>query len=365
MCSAAIATGDSSTLSGALWASRQGWAVFPLGRGRKTTLRGCDRCSPCLPGSKEKNPAYKCRYGADCPCLASGNEAGAVCHGFFAATTREETIRQWWKRYPGTNFGVHMGASNLLVLDVDSEAHGNPRPDDPAKILPGRQLPDDVDLNTIKDGFDTLALLGEVNGQDTLISRPRTLTVETPSSGLHLWYRVEPGSKWRPSVGTTGLGWCLDIRAGGSYAVMPGSVTNKGRYTAWKSCKTPAPLPQWLAAELRRTGHWPKPPPPRPVGIRPQKFTGGKGYVTTVMTRALTALAGALPGERNTVLCKSAYALGRLVGAGLISEQVAVDALIEAGQSCGIPPGERKAEDTIRRCLERGRRNPATPRTRS
>lgn len=67
----------------------------------------------------------------------------------------------------------------------------------------------------------------------------------------------------------------------------------------------------------------------------------------------------ALEGGRNTQLNKSAYALGQIVGAGLLSEQDAIDELTRAG--IAIDLAEKEIEATLKSGLEAGKKKPRTP----
>ena len=54
------------------------------------------------------------------PCNA--DKSPCIPGGFHRATTNIDTVRRYWKRYPGALIGVPTGrASNLLVVDVDPE----------------------------------------------------------------------------------------------------------------------------------------------------------------------------------------------------------------------------------------------------
>jgi bifunctional DNA primase/polymerase-like protein len=73
-----------------------------------------------------------------------------------------------------------------------------------------------------------LAILAEEAGQPL---PGDTLTVRTPTGGLHL-YAVPAGVVLRSTAGErgNGLGWKFDTRAWGGYVVAPGSTTPDGRY---------------------------------------------------------------------------------------------------------------------------------------
>jgi hypothetical protein len=69
----------------------------------------------------------------------------------------------------------------------------------------------------------------------------------------------------------------------------------------------------------------------------------------------------ALPGQHNAMLCRAAYALGQLIGAGLLEEATARAELTTAaevliGADCGCTP--REVARVITAGLTAGARNP-------
>lgn len=332
----------------ALWLAGQGINVHPLIPGRKIPPRGCTRC---WRGAKEQpNPFYIEHAAQECPCLA----AGRYCHGVLAATTDRAVIDNWWQEMPDAGVGVATGKSGLLILDVDRHGTDKPPLD---KMLPGLTLPDDVTADTIHDGLDVLALLCELRGVMPLTATDSTITVQTPSGGLQLWFRVDPQAPWTPSAGK--LGWQLDVRAGRSYGIAPGTSTAKGTYTALGACRSVSDLPEWLEADLLRTGHQKQTTTPTvPRDWTPPKLAGGRGYVATALRGELEKVASAPPGQRSEAINSAAYYLGQLVGAGLLDREAVHVAITEAAASAGVDPGERKAQDTIHRGIEAGMRRP-------
>ncbi|GAU67621.1 DNA polymerase [Streptomyces sp. NBRC 110611] len=181
----------------ALRLAGQGYAVHPLAPGMKVPVRGCGRCSP---GTTDRpNPAYVEHDGHTCPCHADGHP----CHGVLAATTDPDRLTTWWANMPAAGVGVAAGPSGLVILDVD--CHGGEPPADPEKLLPGIELPDDITPGSIVDGRDVLALLVEARHATLPGCAPETLTVRTPSDGLHYWFRAPARTVWRPQAGA--LGW--------------------------------------------------------------------------------------------------------------------------------------------------------------
>ncbi|MFN3953396.1 MAG: bifunctional DNA primase/polymerase [Pararhodobacter sp.] len=113
------------------------------------------------------------------------------------ATADKARLRHWWRRWPDAMPGLPTGArSGLAVMDIDR-----------------------------KSGRDGVAAL-EAMGLDPLTLSP--VVVETPSDGLHAYFR------WSEGMGNsaTGLPPGVDVRGEGGYVIAPGAVSPKGRYTA-------------------------------------------------------------------------------------------------------------------------------------
>lgn len=332
------------------WLASQGIHVHPLIPGRKLPPRNCNRCTPGT--ADEPNALYIPHAPADCRCIA----AGRYCHGVHAATTNRDYIDAWWRSMPDAAVGVAAGPSGLLILDVDR--HGGERPSRD-KILPGLDLPEDVDPSTIHDGLDVLALLCEIRKAPLLDVSPRTLTVKTPTGGVHYWYRIPPGTHWKSN--SKALGWQLDVKAGWGYGVAPGSVTAKGVYQAIGDCRTIADLPLWLAADLKRTGHRIDPKKARHRVSTSQLLSGlrpkGDRYVTWVVETEVTQLAGTGEGGRNEATYNAAKALARFIPTGQLSEAEVEDLIVGAARATGLDEREAVAatRSGIRSRISRGR----------
>lgn len=336
-------------LAVALWLAGQGIHVHPLLPGRKIPPRSCNRCSPGRPD--DRNPLYIEHRPEDCKCI----QAGRYCHGVRAATTDPDRIRNWWGQMPKAGVGVAAGPSNIVIIDVDR--HDNVPPPTVETLLPGLLPPADLDLATVKDGMDTLALLCEIREQAPLGVDPETMTVRTPSGGVQYWYRVSNGSEWKPD--SKKLGWQIDVKAAWGYGIAPGTWTPRGSYVALGECRSIAPLPQWLAEDLDRTGHRKRPVAPRPAGTwKPTVTAQGNKLVTAAFRKGLEDVANAPAGQISNVLNAVSYYLGRLVGAGYLRADAVHEAITEAARQAGVDPAERKAQDTIRRGIDAGMRNP-------
>ena len=114
----------------------------------------------------------------------------------------------------GCNVGIH--CEGLLVLDVDPRNGG--------------------DNSLLALDLDTSGL-------------PNTLTCQTPTGGVHQFYRLPEGHPGVPnSAGKLGSG--LDVKSTRGYVVGAGSRTEKGEYR-WQDSETPiAPAPEWLVQKL-------------------------------------------------------------------------------------------------------------------
>lgn len=113
------------------------------------------------------------------------------------ATRNEETIQQFWRRWPDANIGIYTGkykgGKALVVVDID--------------------------MKNGKNGESSLKQF-EANGFEF----PETITVRTPTGGRHLIYVVDKAIGQRP------LSNDIDVRSAGGYVVAPGSIVEAGEY---------------------------------------------------------------------------------------------------------------------------------------
>ncbi|MFI2428362.1 bifunctional DNA primase/polymerase [Streptomyces sp. NPDC018955] len=341
----------SRSLATARWCAGRGWPVHPLAPGRKTPPGNCAAC---------RKPGHTYR---GCRCPADGR----WCHGFRAATLDFARIEQWWGANPGFGVGISCGPAGLVVVDVDAHARRLPDRD---RLLPGIEISEAVDLTGLANGFHTIGVLAALRGVTSPAEDETTLRVRTPSGGLHVWYRAHRGHRWQSSAGSGGgraLAWQVDIRAHGGYIVAPGTVTEAGAYEPVGRVREPAPLPDWLARELQRTGHLPPAhvPAPRPVPPRARQAVlaagGGRfaaGRALTVLLADVAACAAVPEGAGFTEkLNRAAYTAGGLVAAGLLDEEEAQRLLTEA--AARARPGQRRRYGAvIRGGLSAGRMRP-------
>ncbi|NJL26453.1 MAG: DNA primase [Thermoanaerobaculia bacterium] len=208
-----------SMVSYALAYAKQGWAVHPL-------------------QSRGKKPLTE--------------------HGVKEASTDENIVCAWWRRWPAANIGVAV-PRGYVVLDVDSdEALFRLKAED-------RELP--------------------------ATARGRT------AKGFHYWYRTKQSVQNR-----VGLLPGIDVRAPGGYVVVPPSIHPTGAAYKWLVLlkrDAIAPAPEWLLQLLSET---------RPPG----------GRMAESWEDAIAQPVP--PGRRNQALTELAGLLFRRLPAGVANE---------------------------------------------
>ncbi|MBM7170171.1 bifunctional DNA primase/polymerase [Streptomyces sp. G44] len=339
----------------ARWCAQAGWPVHPLAPRQKVPPANCQACR-----DERHSPTA-------CPCRA----AGRWCHGFHAATTDMDRIDAWWHAQPRFGVGVSCGPADLVVLDVDAHAAQVP---DRSRLLPGIPIAPQVNLDGLATGFDTLALLAALRGQPNPAEDTQTLRVRTPSGGLHIWYRnPHPAVRYRSSTGSSpkvALAWQVDVRSDNGYIVAPATRTTAGDYLPVGTARHPAPLPQWLAAELARTQHVPAPAPvpqPAPATAPPRRRRSAKGAerLLNPLLSEVAACAAVPEGASFTEkLNRAAYTAGGLVQAGHLDRGAARQLLLEVARSAR-PAQESRNLTIIESALSAGAQRPLHPRGRS
>jgi hypothetical protein len=287
-------------LNEALRYAAHDWAVFPVHSPRGNS------CSCGNPGCSSVGKHPKIR------------------HGVLAATTDPETIRNWWKRWPDANIGIHVGRSSLVVMDIDVH-HG------------GRV--DDLPL-TDADRITPTALTG--------------------GGGIHLAYQAPPGQPISNSNKRLPEG--IDLRAGRAYIVAPPSLHVSGRCYVWQPGRSPwdvepRPLPDALLPMLVFKEKPPScdPAPAPSVTIR-QTEEDRHPYVEKALYYELDKLTQAKEGNRNNTLNEAAFNLGQFIEAGLLRRGEVEALLHNAAIAIGL--GEVETQQTIESGIEAGMRNP-------
>jgi hypothetical protein len=133
-------------------------------------------------------------------------------HGHLDASSDVELVATWFSLdYPQAVVGVHAGASNLVILDLDKK-NG-------------------------KNGFQSV--------DDGWLDIPESFNYDTPSGGRHYIYQAPEGKRLAPARDYRNLSG-VDRRGGSSYAVWYGDAPATGQIM---------PAPEWLCDEVEsRTG---------------------------------------------------------------------------------------------------------------
>lgn len=184
------------------YASR-GWRVFPL----HTVTNGRCSCGIRNCGNPGKHPQFNLQD---------------LEHGVNDATTDQNLIRTWWKRWPDANVGIAMGEeTGLFALDVD------PR----------------------HDGEENLSVWLKEHGR-----LPETIQSLTGGGGFHYLFE-HPGWYVQGRSGEHALAPGVEIKGDGGYIVAPPSTHVQGPYV-WEASShpddvSPGPAPAWLLALLK------------------------------------------------------------------------------------------------------------------
>ncbi|MHB2017731.1 MAG: DUF3987 domain-containing protein [Candidatus Xenobia bacterium] len=189
-------------------------------------------------------------------------ERGAVCGSVSGkhprlgawtekATTDQQIIRGWWKRWPNSNVGIAVGLSGLVMVDLDSPEAltwaSQHLPHTPVRVRSGR-----------------------VGG------------------GAHLYYRKPAGAVGNKAhITINGVKMAIDIRADNGNAVGPGSRHKSGsiyvgdgeRWTSEAVASLPVFDPSWFPA--------PEPPAAQPSRISllraaPDALDRARAYLASV-----------------------------------------------------------------------------------
>ncbi|MGH3834037.1 MAG: bifunctional DNA primase/polymerase [Pseudonocardiaceae bacterium] len=287
-------------LAAALRAARRGWPVFPI------------------------HPYSKCP---------------AVRDWQHRATRDLDQLTRWWAAAP-YNIGIACQGAGLVVIDLDA-GHG--------------ELPPQWAGLGVTHGRDVLRIIAQRAGQPDPID---TYTVATPN-GEHRYFLAPTDRELRNTTGASGagLGWCIDTRAAGGGIIAAGSVRRiEGRLRQYRVIRDvdPIALPPWLVTALT-----PAPAPARvPISLPGRRLDA---YVRAALVGETAAVARAALGTRAHVLFRSAARLGELVGAGVLEETAAAQALLAAApiSPTGADSFTRsEATGHITNGIARGRRNP-------
>lgn len=226
-------------------------------------------------------------------------------HGLTDASTDPQRIEMWWARWPDANVGLRTGIA-MDVADIDSA-----------------------------DGWHAFRhLLGG--------AMPVGPQVRTGGGGWHFWLAATGyGNRVRLLPG-------VDWRGTGGYVVAPPSRHASGSAYRWVH-RPGDHLPAGPAALLELIAG------PAVVGTD-RLIAHPDRYAAVALEAETDRVARAPVGTRNDTLNRAAFALGRLVGAGLLDARETAAELESAARFAGL--GRVETRQTIRSGMTAGRRQP-------
>ncbi|MEV6598216.1 bifunctional DNA primase/polymerase [Actinoplanes sp. NPDC051346] len=264
-------------------------------------------------------PVHTPARDGSCSCGRSGCDRPGkhprLRHGLNQASVDPHRIAQWWTRWPEANVGLHTGIV-MDVADVDS-----PQGWHALRHLLGGELP----------------------------AGPQ---VRTGSGGWHFWFR--PAGFGNRVHLLPGVDW----RGRGGYVIAPPSRHARGTSYYW--VVRPGAGPPAAPDALRELIAGPDPPlradgrGTAPI-VDLTMITYPERYAAAALEAETHRVAHAAVGTRNDTLNRAAFALGRLVGAGMLDAATVTRELRAAGAWAGL--GRDEIIRTLRSGLDAGRRS--------
>ncbi|MFI6981534.1 bifunctional DNA primase/polymerase [Embleya sp. NPDC050154] len=285
----------------------------PVWRGVRAAALATAECRgmAVFPTTAVKTPALPTAH-PDAQTVCRG-ECGQLGHGVHDATADPRRVRALFAATQGVHgYGIACGRAphHLIGLDLDR-----------------------------KNGLDGVAALADLAARHGF-TVPDTITVATPSGGLHLWFTAPAGARVTNSASRLGPG--IDVRGTGGYVIGPGSRTDFGRYAYLEPgplAAVPAPL---LDLMLR--------PQPAAQRLATRVRRAGSGEVGALAGFVRNAPKGQLNNRLYWASCR-AFADPR------IDPDTAADELLAAAVEAGHPaPGARRTIASGRRTAGAGER---------
>lgn len=195
---------------------------------------------------------------------------------------------------------------------------------------------------------------------------PLTVTAITGSGKRHYYFAAPADFSVGNSVKTLAEG--IDVRGDGGQVVFVGSIhPDTNQPYSWAPGLSPievelAELPEHLLDKLRRPSkQQPKLKIVKKTDPAATDFPNDDGpritaYVTQALANEVDNVHSSVEGNRNDTLNRSAFALGQLIGAGVLDQERACSALLSAASAIGLPHAE--AEATIDSGIQAGIQEP-------
>ncbi len=259
-----------------------------------------------------------------------------IGNGLKDATTDEQRIVAWWKRYPEAMIGIPQGVNGMFVIDFD------PRPVEVFNEETGEVVLDD-DGNPMMRLCTLEELKADLETQMGC-EFPRSVTGMTPSNGVHVYFRQPEGD---PIRNRGNLPEHIDVRGKGGYTIVaPSSCieaenSSTGEYRwlrdrgDWRDDRAFAEAPAALIEILRSRGKpavsYERPAPAGSAsgdhvpGVRKMVEPGDdvRKYALAALDGECKAIRSAPSGRRNPQLNESAFKIASLVAAGAIDATIA------------------------------------------
>jgi putative DNA primase/helicase len=291
-------------------------------------------------------PVFPCSAATKQPLMPKESAPGAKDGGHWLASTDEGKIRAWWSKTPAAMIGVPTGARiGAFVVDLDPRDHSSD---------------------------DMLRGLADWCGG----SLPPCAVTRTQSGGLHLWFALPEGVEKlgnraglfrnvknvpdAPDV----IVEHVDIRGDGGYVIVAPSMMETGKVYSWE-VEPDGDLPQapqrLLDVVLKR-GVYARGADADETPSISQRAMGKaapaqdvdaarRKYALAALDNAARDLASSPRGARNNDMNVAAFSIGRLVGAGILSQPIAEAALMAATAGWDQIPVTR---ETMQRGLAAG-----------
>lgn len=204
------------------------------------------------------------------------------------------------------------------------------------------------DADVIDFEIDDLVAAGPLLERLTL---PETVSWRS-SRGRHRLYRWTEKLAGLPTVVHLDG---AELRIGGegkqTMSVVPPTVGDDRLRRTWGACWEISELPGCLLREIEKVQDTQHKRTERPIC-----WTQDSRYALAALRYEAEAVAKAPKGARNTHLNRSAFVLGTLVGAGMLTRETVETALTEAALSNGL--GEVEIARTLRSGLDAGIKRP-------
>lgn len=278
-------------------------------------------------------PVFPCRERTETITAANGTQRTLKAKAPYAgsgvkdATTDEEIIKGWWRRWPQAMIGLAMGRNGLFALDFDPRV--------------------DAETGEIFELAGLKAALEEQMG----CALPQSLTAMTQSEGVHVYLRQPDAGE--PIRNRGNLPLHVDVRGLGGYVIAPPSILyhddgREGRYR-WLTnrhddpVEAPPPLIEILRSKGKKAGGAAKadngqdrPPPSRKSSGDDAVDAARRKWALSALDGAIEELTKARQGERGQTLNRVGFRMGQIVGAGAISRAVVLAGLEDGANASGL-----------------------------